>query len=96
MHEKLGFAKLTHSTSPCEAELYNTRLVERGPTMADFHYADGSVVQVGDRVRLEDDQWHGVVQQCFYGPKLAPRTDGYNDLDFGEDDVVLVARRTGG
>ena len=37
--------------------------------MAAFHYADGTTVQVGDRVQLQDGRWRAVVEESVVDPE---------------------------
>jgi hypothetical protein len=74
--------------------------------MPAFLYADGTPVEVGDRVRLEDGQWRGVVEACFEeaGPSGWPPERGVfvRYVEVGsefypneiEPDVVLMARES--
>ena len=73
--------------------------------MKAFRYRDGTPVKVGDRVRLEDGQWNGVIEECVDGPETADRWASERGIlvrydeaglvfypDEIEQDVVLVAR----
>lgn len=43
-------------------------------------YDDGQIVQIGDRVKLSDNRWHGVVVCLFEDGKFAPQ---YPESDWG-------------
>jgi hypothetical protein len=72
--------------------------------MPAFLYADGTPIEVGDCVQLEDGQWRGVVEACFEkaDPSGWPPERGvfvrYVEVgpvfypDEIEADVVLIAR----
>lgn len=62
--------------------------------MTAFEYSDGTPVKVGDRVRLVDGQWSGIVEECVEGPGTAAHSDIQSGSERGElvryDEAGLV------
>ena len=62
--------------------------------MTAFRYWDGTLVKAGDRVRLEDGKWNGVVEECVEGPEAAASHGIRSDCERGVfvryDEVGLV------
>jgi hypothetical protein len=75
--------------------------------MTAFQYSDGVSLQVGDRVRLEDGRWNGIVEELVDSKGAAAHWGSDHGVlvrfdevglvfypDGIEPDVVLVARRS--
>jgi hypothetical protein len=76
--------------------------------MTAFQYSDGVAVQVGDRVRLEDGRWNGIVEELVDSKGAAEGWGADRGVlvrfdevglpvfypDEIEPDIVLVARRS--